>query len=929
MMNVKCSCTRLMAIAGGLAMAASAALAATAPATFSNKAISGPNAASATNVLTPTNKSATVNSSLTTENQIPGRPDPERVVQECVACADNEGEGLVDPCLTAFNHGCFDSPQLGGTAPAAGWGFGSALLDGVEKCGYLSRDTQPVSGQFERDVDYYTFTVPAGGRRVVIDWQSDVDVFVSIGTLGPSGSQCTTDSVLAATAAAVNPCSTSALNAPPDANPVSQLVLDAAAGTNYFVYIGKLGGGGIENAPSCEDGNQYRLRLTLASLPTGACCNLDTGACVDNLDAVACSAPVGVQSFRGAGTVCASVNCGVVTCTPNGTTIVAEGEATCPPATDVTNAGCSVAAGNGPFGIIECNTTVCGKTAAFDGTRDTDWYEVDVGGVAQNLTMTVNAETNMECWIIGVPLSQSCDDPLSGFAAAGGPGAPIVVTEAGATGLRWIYVSTATAINVGVFSGVECFHDYSLQFSCENPQPAACCTNNSSATPVCVDNRTESECVAQNGIYRGSIDGVPTTCATIECCANPCAADAGAEGGTSKSPLAEPLCGDGGNDFINGGCAQEPGLESFRDVSCVDNPNTVAREDVICGTAAFDRTLGLRDTDWFEIQVTDPTYLAAIVAAQFQSAVFIFQPGPIDPNDPRGCAALTQLSGFGAENCDLNIAGACLAAGTYYIAVVADFDEAFPCTANGTYELSILCCDDCVTDFSCSPGAGSEPAGESDCNGDNGGSPRGNDGCAVDVPTAADFQTILAGQKICGTSALTTDSGTGIITRDPDQFRFNSPGGAVVYKLRAEFVADLLIFTPAGLNQGCDNAVLEDGFILGCATAGATTNDVDPTPDLPAGDQIVVVAPSFFQDDFACGLQYELEITGGAPPCNCVRGQGDANGDCDVNGADLSVLLSQFGTNVAPNTGADFNNSGSVNGADLSVLLSNFGCNTP
>ncbi len=63
-----------------------------------------------------------------------------------------------------------------------------------------------------------------------------------------------------------------------------------------------------------------------------------------------------------------------------------------------------------------------------------------------------------------------------------------------------------------------------------------------------------------------------------------------------------------------------------------------------------------------------------------------------------------------------------------------------------------------------------------------------------------------------------------------------------------------------------------------------------------------------------------------APPCNCVRGQGDANGDCQVNGADLSVLLSQFGTAVPPNTGADFNNSGNVDGADLSVLLSNFGC---
>jgi len=57
--------------------------------------------------------------------------------------------------------------------------------------------------------------------------------------------------------------------------------------------------------------------------------------------------------------------------------------------------------------------------------------------------------------------------------------------------------------------------------------------------------------------------------------------------------------------------------------------------------------------------------------------------------------------------------------------------------------------------------------------------------------------------------------------------------------------------------------------------------------------------------------------------CDC---PGDANGDCQTNGADLSVLLGQFNTNVSPGTGADYNSDGTVNGADLSVLLSNFGC---
>ena len=59
-----------------------------------------------------------------------------------------------------------------------------------------------------------------------------------------------------------------------------------------------------------------------------------------------------------------------------------------------------------------------------------------------------------------------------------------------------------------------------------------------------------------------------------------------------------------------------------------------------------------------------------------------------------------------------------------------------------------------------------------------------------------------------------------------------------------------------------------------------------------------------------------------APPPPC---PGDANNDNQVNAADLSVLLSQFGTSVTPGTGADFNNDGLVNSADLSVLLSSFG----
>jgi hypothetical protein len=57
------------------------------------------------------------------------------------------------------------------------------------------------------------------------------------------------------------------------------------------------------------------------------------------------------------------------------------------------------------------------------------------------------------------------------------------------------------------------------------------------------------------------------------------------------------------------------------------------------------------------------------------------------------------------------------------------------------------------------------------------------------------------------------------------------------------------------------------------------------------------------------------------PPC-----PGDANADNQVNAADLSVLLANFGAaNGSGPAFGDFNNDGQCNSADLSILLANFG----
>ncbi len=861
-------------------------------------------------------------SNLTVDDGL-GRPITERGVDaECVNCTDTENEPNCNATATlGINNGCFDTP------PAAGWGF-SPITIGVEVCGKLSRSDltgspAPIQGVV-RDCDTYRITVPAGGRRVVLSALAEVPHLLAIARPGSNlATPCTgwaLTNVAGSTAVPLTAC-----NGAPNLG--STLTVDLPAGT--FEALIFHSGGTAGGTTPCNVNAQYRFRVDFQALPTGACCNLTAGTCV-TANAISCGELPGVQQFRGAGTDCANVTCFSLTCTPDGISIFDEAEPACGDPTDNTNPGCSVTPPPTIFIATEldCGRTVCATTRAIGGIQDTDWYEWQGTGSIQDVSITVIAEFPVEAWIFGVPVG-GCSGALTGFVGQQGTaGTPLVVNRAAvpAGTPLWFLVRPASAVNAPIFDGFECGHKYSITFNCVSPAPAACCTQLASATPVCIDNLTEAQCVAQNGVYRGLVNEVPSTCATIECCPIDIT-EATAEAGTSKAPLTEPLCGDAGNDFANGGCNADPGFETFRDVAC---------GDLIWGTSTFDRAVGIRDTDWYILTVTAPqgNYVAALVQAQFDNIVFLNQAGTVTAEDPFGCLTDVTLSGFGADACDLNIAGACATPGTYFIIVVPTFDVAFPCSAGARYLLEIFCCDACTTEVACPGGSGSEPAGEADCDGTDG---NGNNGCSLDTPVAANFTPIAAGQTICGTTQLVTDDKTGIISRDPDWYTYNHPGGPLTVELRHEFVADLFIWTPAGANQGCDNAIIEDGFILGCPTTDPDSNDVMPMPDLPAGTYYILVAPSFFQDDFACGAvtsgsdvaQYTLTIASSAPPCNCVRGQGDANGDCNVNGADLSVLLSQFGTNVAPNTGADFNNSGNVDGADLSVLLSNFGCSTP
>lgn len=63
-------------------------------------------------------------------------------------------------------------------------------------------------------------------------------------------------------------------------------------------------------------------------------------------------------------------------------------------------------------------------------------------------------------------------------------------------------------------------------------------------------------------------------------------------------------------------------------------------------------------------------------------------------------------------------------------------------------------------------------------------------------------------------------------------------------------------------------------------------------------------------------------VTAGSPPINSDKLPGDLTGDNLVNSADLTILLSAYGTHDETN---DLTGDGLINSADLTLLLSNYG----
>ena len=157
--------------------------------------------------------------------------------------------------------------------------------------------------------------------------------------------------------------------------------------------------------------------------------------------------------------------------------------------------------------------------------------------------------------------------------------------------------------------------------------------------------------------------------------------------------------------------------------------------------------------------------------------------------------------------------------------------------------------------------------------------------------------TLPGTQQVAGFSSLESVSDDGRIAVGFNRFN-NSPQSAG------------MVWTPeTGLMKG-EDYLATLGLSVGAGNTIVSFSSVSPDGTAFTG---------MIQQILSGALQSFIVHV---PPVECA---GDTNGDNAVNGADLSVLLSQFGQSVTPGTGADLNDDGVVNGADLSVLLSSFG----
>jgi hypothetical protein len=363
----------------------------------------------------------------------------------------------------------------------------------------------------------------------------------------------------------------------------------------------------------------------------------------------------------------------------------AEGES-CPSFPDTFNGGCNSTPN--VFSSLTLNQTVCGTSSTNGSTRDTDWYEIVIPEAGEYELVYEAGYEGVAGFIgatSGVPLVNPTCAAISVIAVLTTPEPCTegVVTANLQAGIYWIF---AGPLN---FEGVSC------------PDDATC---------------------PGNGRYRLTVRpaGAVVPC-DVDC---PAGAVAECE-----------ACTDGGAtaDTCNDGCNND--VFAAQSLNC---------GDTVCGTVTAGNST--RDTDWYEIVVTDPA--GAVITASLESAfngvVFIV--------DAPSCDNLSLLGTIGYSACTDGVqsgvpAVASVGPGTYYVFVSSGNPDGsgifsgVSCAVNADYVLTVT--GDC---------GGASCSCSADLTGD----------CVVN----ADDLGVLLGNMGCTGSCAADLNGDGIVNAD-------------------------------------------------------------------------------------------------------------------------------------------------------------------
>jgi predicted outer membrane repeat protein len=220
------------------------------------------------------------------------------------------------------------------------------------------------------------------------------------------------------------------------------------------------------------------------------------------------------------------------------------------------------------------------------------------------------------------------------------------------------------------------------------------------------------------------------------------------------------------------------------------------------------------------------------------------------------------------------------------------------------------------------------------------------EGCDFRNNSAGSGGAIFAGRGIweirnCSINTSTANQGGGIYADSPFsglvfatalQQNTAASGSALLWRQLADAGPMSMTASTVELNTGPDTLASAAITIEGVTPLNITGSYIClNTPRNFAGTVVIDSSSTVSGDcdgngicdaeDIANGV---LDSNGNGIPDGCEARLGDINGDGNVNGQDLTLLLSQWGTT---NPAADLNHDGIVSSADITVLLTNWGSN--